>query len=700
MDNITKLDNLPKALRYLIVFLVVLFISFLCPNNVKFKYNFEKGMAWKYEDLIASFDFAIKKPGGDIDSDVEKLTAEFPPYYRLDQSIAKDSKAQFNANFDLQLEESKIGNQFDDVLNNSRKYRDFGNNYIDRIYNRGIIELNEIHQTKSKDFVINIVNGNTNLRYTLQRIPNVSKVNAWLTDSLYKSNLQEAEFLIPLLQNSFVSNVVYSDTLTNKFLNAELAAIPKTSGMVKKGQKIVSNNDIITDEIYQKLLSFKDQYSEEVSIKNSQLEVTAGYFILSALLMGVLLLFLQYNEPQIFTFFNRFIFILLWFVLYSYLIYMVESSGNLSSYLIPFCIVPIIIKNFYNERLALFIHIMIVLVASVLSSQGYQFTFTQIVAGIVAVLTTVETRYWSKFFISMGYILVTYVICYLGLSLIQEGSFTDIDYHQIPWFFLSVLLTFLAYPLIPLLERSFSFTSSITLAELSDMGNPLLKRLSIEAPGTLQHSLQVANLCEAAASKIGADALLVKVAALYHDIGKIKQPHYFIENQSGENPHNKINDLESAKIIIAHVTDGVEMAIKARIPNVLVDFIRTHHGTTRVEYFYRNHCDANPNIEVNEKLFRYDGPKPTSKEQSILLLADSLEAASKSLKTPTAEDINNLVDKIIAGKIAHGQLDNSELSFNEMETCKVEFKKLLKSIYHVRIEYPKDKKVEDEAVNS
>ncbi len=258
------------------------------------------------------------------------------------------------------------------------------------------------------------------------------------------------------------------------------------------------------------------------------------------------------------------------------------------------------------------------------------------------------------------------------------------------WFFLSVFLTLLAYPLIPLLERLFGFTSSITLVELSDMNRPLLRELAMKAPGTLQHSLQVANLAEAAARQIDANPLLVKVAALYHDVGKTLNPVYFIENQGARNPHEGISNLESAKIIIGHVTEGVKMARKYGLPKVLIDFIRTHHGTTLVEYFFRKHLKEHPEEQVDADQFRYPGPRPSTVEETILMLADSIEAACKSIKDPTEQDIDEQVDKIVAGKISKGQLEQSTMTFQELEECKKVFKKTMKSIHHVRIEYPEE----------
>ncbi|HQU58401.1 MAG TPA: HDIG domain-containing protein, partial [Saprospiraceae bacterium] len=544
---------------------------------------------------------------------------------------------------------------------------------------------------KGEGFVINVVRGNTTQPQTVENLLNVEKAKALLSDSLPYSRLAEPEFLYPILESLIAPNLIYNDTLSRRILEEEQSQIATFRGRVSKGELIVLKGGTITDDIYQKLVSFRQQYEEEVSVENSKWGVLAGYFILSSLIIGVFLLYVKLFAQPVFSRFNKLIFILLWLAVYSYLVYAVEQVSLLSVYMIPFCIVPIIIKTFYNDRLALFTHIIVVLLASFMTSLGFEFTFLQILAGMVVVLSSINTRDWSRFFYSIFSIFLAYGLGYLGLSLIQEGNLQAIDLNVFAWLFLSTFLTLLAYPLIPLMERFFGFTSAITLVELSDLNRPLLRELSRKAPGTMQHSLQVANLSEEAARKIGADSLLVKVAALYHDVGKTLQPAFFIENLPGKNPHEGLSELESAKILMNHVPEGVKMAKKARLPNLLIDFIRSHHGTTRVEYFYRNFVNEHPEVEVDESEFRYPGPRPRTKEETILMMADSIEAASKSLKNPTEADISDLVDKIVAGKITQGQFENSRMTFRELEDCKIVFKQLLKSVYHVRIEYPEEK---------
>ncbi len=687
----TTLQNLPQFFKYIFVVLVVIFISYLFPNNARFKYDFENGQSWRYEDLYAPFEFAILKPEDQVSREIEELKSRFSPYYEMDLNIVRDEKKSFWDSFNQQVEAVRSEGLYKNVLDQPNRYLNYGYRIIDFVYDNGVIELDEQHIGNEDQFVINLRKGNTTQQRTLQSFLNNDKIESIVTDSLFKSGLKEAEFLIPLLKDNFKPNVFYSEPLTQKFLDAQLGSVSGAKGMVRKDELIVQKDGVITDDINRKLLSFKAKYEHEISSKKSHLGVFIGYILLTSLIVGVFILYLQFHAKEVFKSFSQLIFMMMWLVVYSYLVFVVEINSNISAYMIPFCIVPIVIKIFYNDKLALFTHIVVVLIASFLSSLGYEFTFLQILAGIVAILANIQVRDWSRFFFSMLNIFLAYGIGYLGLSLIKSGSIESVDWSVYPWIFLNVFLTLLAYPLIPLLERLFGFTSSITLVELSDMNRPLLKELSIKAPGTLQHSLQVANLSEAAASKIGADQLLVKVAALYHDVGKTLNPTFFIENQSGESPHNQLTNLESAKIIIEHVTEGERLAKKNRLPQLLIDFIMTHHGTTRVEYFYRNFIKENPGKEFDESLFRYPGPRPSTKEQTILMLADSLEAASKSLKNPEEKDIDELADKIIAFKITNGQLEDSEITFEELEICKVEFKKLLKSINHIRIEYPEEK---------
>ena len=494
--------------------------------------------------------------------------------------------------------------------------------------------------------------------------------------------------------------IAQQDVLVDNLPNEQLGDNSQplvTAETIKEGTQIIANGQIINKPTMMALRAHQVAVDNNTLIPANWLNF-GGYLLLTCLAIGALILFCRIEFPRIYTSLNSLTFLLIWPVLFALLVYFIEKTNNLSSYMIPFCIVPIVVKTFFSDRLAIFHHVVIILIVSFISKLGYEFTFLQILAGIITVLIVSGIRYWNKFFSTILIIFGIYIAGYFGLSAIKANNFADLPWHNFGWLALASFLLLLAYPITPLLEKIFGFTSDISLAELSDMNKPLIKRMSIEAPGTLQHSLQVSNLSEAAADKIGANSMLIKAAALYHDIGKLANPAAFIENQAANNPHDTWNNFESAKAIINHVSDGVALAKKERLPKIIIDFILSHHGTTRVEYFYRNQKKADPEREFDESLFRYPGPLPKSKEETILMVADSLEAASKSLKGATAKDIDDLVDKIIAFKIDHGQFDESELTFEELEQCKEVFKSLLKSINHVRIEYPDE--VKNKAVDN
>ena len=606
--------------------------------------------------------------------------------------IQEEELNKIEQTFNAQLNQVQGNPKFDDLRNRTAQYLMLGKTLISEQYQNGIIAIANEHQQHTSPYTINILNGIELSQENLFDFSTVQEVNRHINDSLSKNNLANADFLIPVLATHIKPNLIYNDSISQAVKAEISASIAPTQGMVNKGELIIPRGGEINESTFQKLNSLKDQYEKNMMANRSRLLIFIGYFLLTSLIIGVFVLYLINFAPEIFNSTIKLISVFMWLIIYSYLVTAVESIDTLNTYLIPFCIVPIVIKTFYNARLALFTHIVVVLIASFISSQGYEFTFLTILAGIVVLLTDVNTRDWSRFFYAILFIFLTYGIGYFSLGLIQEGQLNEIDFSAYSWLVINVILTLLAYPLIPLLERFFGFTSSISLMELSDMNRPLLRKLALDAPGTLQHSLQVANLSEAAATAIGADALLVKVAALYHDVGKTQQPEFYIENQSGNNPHDHISDLDSAKIIIDHVNHGLEMAKKARLPKLITQFISSHHGTTRVEYFYRNYLKDHPNESVDEQIFRYPGPKPTTKEETILMLADSIEAACKSLKNPTEEDLTNLIDKIVSGKINSNQLSESTISFQELAVCKATFQQIMKSVHHVRIEYPEEQK--------
>lgn len=677
------------TLQHLFIVGIIVFISVLFPTHTRFKYSYEVGQIWNYEDLVAPFDFAIKKPDRVLKAETDSILADFSPFYRVDDSVSVHSSRNFEARFNRQLKNLEAG-QFKDLRRNPQQYLNFGTQFLQKSYQRGVVELDPSHQTEDKNFVVHLLKGTTSEERTLNQLYNSQRVNAIILDTLQHSGLPDADFLYAVLEECIQPNVTYDKLNSEQARSEMLNGIIKFNGMVRKGELIVPRFGAISATVQLKLESLKEHYEEEIAQRSWGIYL--GYFLLTGLVIGLFAAFLFLFCRPLFQNWYELTFIFAWFPLFAYLVFIISRIDALSVYIIPFGIVPILVKTFYDKWLALFTHLMIVLLATFLSSSGFEFAFLQTLVGVVILLTNVDTRDWNQFFFTIFYMFLAAALGYLGLSLVQQGSFRGIDLSMFNWIFLSTFLTLLANPLVPLLERMFGYTSSMGLAELSDLNRPLLQELALKAPGTLQHSLQVANLAEAAARRIGANHLLVRVAALYHDIGKMHKPEYFIENQAGSNPHDQIPYRESAHVIIEHVTRGVEMAKQYRLPKILIDFIWTHHGTTLVEYFYRKEQDAHPGEVVNEAEFCYPGPKPRSKEESILMLADSLEAAAKaSLKSPAPGDIQNLVERIIAGKVAKKQLEDSALTFNDLEKCKTVFLQILRSVYHARIEYPAEK---------
>ncbi len=701
-----SLNTIPHIVRISMLGMLVLFVSLLFPTNLDFDYDFEQGKRWKHADLKAPFDFPIQKTADEIAQERAAIMTQSTPYYRWDKEVALFQEQKFVSEFNKQWPYYTPTDST--VTMDSLAYINFGRGVLAHIYSKRLIEIEEEHLARGDGFVFELLDGNIDLgEYTANDVLTPSAAMQILVDTLYlvEEELTESKFLLNILEPILeTANITFDSVVTDKSREDAFKNISPYRGMVKAGESIITRDRLIDSITYSQLVSYKKKYNQEINQNKNSLLIYLGYLALTTALIAIFAFFMQFYAPKVFFNLQHLSLILLMVAGYSYLAYIVNGIYILDLYVIPFCIIPIIIINFFSAELALFTHIVTILLVSMLLSLDYNFILIQILVGMVTVVTKLKTRRLSDFFVSLSYIGLAYAAGFLSLEIMHAGTVFPIlsangvvieegvRFYILGWILFNVFLTLLSYPLIPLLEKFFGLTSDITLVELADLDNPLLKQLSLEAPGTLQHSLQVANLSEAAAKAIGGNALLIKVAALYHDIGKVANPQYYIENQNQENPHEKLSHLESAQMILSHVTEGEKMAKKHRLPSVLIDFILTHHGTTRVEFFYRMYQKENPDLTVDPADFTYPGPKPSTKEQAILMLADSLEAASKSLKSPTETDINNLVENIIKGKIDMGQLQDTNLSFKELEVVKTVLKKLLKNINHVRIGYPDEDK--------
>ena len=677
--------------RILLGVTAVVLISLLYPNNLSFPYQFELNQTWQYADLAAPYDIPILKREERLESDRQAVIENLTPVYRRDAEVARRAREAYIRDFSVALDSAEARETYAGLRAQPEAHRLYGLGILDRIYQRGIVRLRTEDEARAgMASVIQIVDGSEVATRTIGQVfTTPGRARQWLTDSLLYTRLAAPDFLVPLLEDKLEYNTFYNDSLTNRLREQSLQAVSPFDGLVQQSDVLVRQGEVISESVYQKLTSYRRLYNDNLQGTASYFSVIGGYAILVGLVILLLFLYLRTFFPLVYVRSKNLVFILIWPLIYALLVRSIELAPGWSAYVVPFCIVPIVMRIFFTERLAFFTHVAVVLIASFLTSLGYPFTFLSIMAGVVVIIMDIDTRDWSRFFSSLLLLFVYYLFGYIGIQLVQGASFLTLNYFDLLWLALNVFLVLLAYPLIPLLERFFGLISPITLVELNDMNRPLLERLARQASGTWQHSLNVANLAERVASEIGINSLLVRTAALYHDIGKLKNPEYFIENQTGPNPHDRITALESAKIIIDHVAEGVRLAKAAGLPGVIIDFIRTHHGTTRAEYFYRQHIKDHPEREVDEPQFRYDGPLPTTREQTVLMLADSVEAASKSLKQPTEEELYDLIDTIIRGKLTTGQLEQSRLSFRELEILRRIFRSVLKSSHHLRIAYPK-----------
>lgn len=675
-----------ELLKYGLMALCVITIIYVLPKGRKFKYEFEKGSPWMHERLIAPFDFAIEKTTEEYEQEKKNRLRQLLPYYRVERG--KDTLAlnRFQRNFET-LWQSKYATTLPQ-LNAKLNSKKVGEDFIRGVYKSGIIDVHHSRSSVNTHHEIFVIDGKHVSMSSLDRHYTLNSAFKILRQKLARQPNTDTLLVFSAMQNALVENIFLDEYFTQKAFEEELNTIALNKGMVRKGETIIEMGDLIDVDHYRILESLKNEYDKRLGILGNKYIVGLGQGLLVTLMFVLLMVFLSTFRKDIYSD-NRKMFIILLIVTSMLMVLSWALRIKLPSlYLIPYCIVPIIIRVIFDTRLALYIHLLVVIIAGFFVPNGYEFIFLQITAGMVAINSIKTLLKRAQFLISAVLIYLTYLIGFIGISVIHEGSFLNIQWINLTWFMLSVILSLLAYPLIYAFEKLFGITTEVTLMEYTNTNHALLRELSYKAPGTFQHSLQVANLAEAAIFEIGGNALLVRVGALYHDIGKIESPQYFIENQQkGVNPHDDLPYEESAKIIIRHVYAGVELASKYQLPKEIIDFIRTHHGNTRVDYFYHSFLKNYPEKSINENVFRYPGPIPFSKETAVLMLADSVEAASRSLKEPTAQSINDLVERVIDYKINQQQLINSDISVKEIYRIKQLFKEMLMSIYHVRIDY-------------
>ena len=612
-----------------------------------------------------------------LDQERESIKRNAVPFFDLDPDIPLTALQEFSVLLDLSYQDSAWATP-------KKKVKQLGLNLVNKLYKNGV--LGGSGDNYLPEQLINLRVNNQVRQTVFSRVVQREELQELSVKEL-ESLPEISEVMRQIIATVVKPNLTFNAALTEASVQELLGDINPNIGVVEKGARIIAKGEVVEGEKFDKLNSLREQFQSQVWSQSNYNWLVFGYSMLVSLVFMMLYLFLRKYRPEIFDHNTKVSFIFINILLMIFVTTLVIKLDAAYVYLIPLCILPIVLKSFFDARLGLFVHVLTVLLLGFIVPNSFEFMFLQIIAGIVTILTVSELSKRANLFISVGQITGIYILGYLSFFIIQEGSLNRIALENFAYFMICGLITLFAFPLIYVYERIFGLVSEVSLLELSNTNTPLLKELSDRAPGTFHHSLNVANLAEAAAQEIGANSMLVRVGALYHDIGKMNNPTNFTENQV--NSINTLNDLEpkeSARIIVGHVIKGIELARKQKLPERIIDFIRTHHGTNLVYYFYKKELDAQGSAD--EKDYRYPGPKPFSRETAILMMADSVEAASKSLKDPTSNKINSFVENIIDLQMEQGQFANANITFKEIGQIKKVLKKKLTNMYHLRVAYP------------
>lgn len=649
-------------------------IVYLLPKAPHFPYDLSelKGKVWQHENFVAPFDFAVEKSKEELEAEKALTIQNQEPCYLLNEQTAEQTKKEFAGRW------SQVKTTSDVRTQNTGAFYD----WLDSLYSRGIIKRHAGHQQ------ILYIKGSYGQDMHVRDFPDVLQA-----DTLLRQKMEELR-LEPSLREAAAAvvlqpNLVYDSAYTWRMRMQELEGLALTRGGKSKGQTIIREGDVVTEERYEELLSLQAAYTVQGGGSKSWV-ITLGQGVLVISCLVILFIFLRLFRRETLGSDTKVMSILIMMVLMVMMSRIPAVFITVPLLALPFCILPVVMRAFFDTRTALFTHLltMFMITMSVPDKQ-YDFIFIQVIAGIASIFSIVNMRNRSQIFFSVVIIFSAYAAIWTGLQTVEEGTLVVPDYKPLLYFAFSAFLVLLAYPLIFIFEKLFGFVSDVTLLELSDTNHPLLRELASKAPGTFQHSLQISNLAEEAIHRIGGNALLVRTGALFHDIGKADMPMYFIENKVGDvNPHDELSFEESARIIISHVEIGIEKAKAARLPDAVIDFIRTHHGTTNTAYFLTMYKKNNPEQEINEELFRYPGPIPFSKETAVVMMADAVEAASRSLARYDLAAIDDLVDRIIGHQVEQEQFNNADITLRDIAQIKIIFKKKLRSIYHVRLAYP------------
>lgn len=664
------------ATKTVLVCITVAIIVWFLPRNEGRMYRYDVGKPWMYGSVIAKFDFPIYKTDEAIKHEQDSLLKHFQPYYSLNPLIEKKQVERF-------LHDYEQG-----INGLPKEYVGIVAKQMQEIYQMGIINTNEYNNIfKDSTSMIRFVSGKN--AKSLKVSSFYSTIAAY--EHIFANEKLAAQRAILSrcnLNNYIEANIVYDKEKSDAEKNDLLSSIPLASGMVMSGQKIIDRGEIVNDYTCRVLNSFDKEMKRRSSTQDEIMTTFIGQilFVLILVMMftSYLTLFRKdyFEKPRSITMLYTMI------TLFPILVSMMMKHNFFSVYIIPFAMAAIFVRVFMDSRTAFITHVTMILICAAAVKYQYEFIIVQLASGLVAIYSLRELSKRSQIFITAILVTISSCIVYLALQLMQDNQVFNIDPSMYTYFIINGIFLLLSYPMMYLIEKMFGFISNVTLFELSNTNKGLLRNLSEIAPGTFQHSITVGNLAAEIANRIHANSLLVRTGALYHDIGKMTNPVFFTENQAGVNPHDQLSDLESAQIIISHVTEGLKLAEKFNLPGIIKDFISTHHGTGLTKYFYINYCNEHPDEQVDKEMFQYPGPNPFTREQAIQMMADTVEAASRSLNEYTEESISTLTNKLIDSQVADGFFRECPITFRDIALAKSVLIERLKSIYHTRISYP------------
>ncbi len=678
-----KLSFRDLSYRALLFLGTVAVIVYFLPRDGKFNYQFDVNKPWKYGQLMATFDFPIYKDDDVVKREQDSLMRTFQPYYKLQADVEKSAASRLKEDYHKTLK---------GILPSADYVRHIEKT-LKEVYTSGIIGSEDIEklQKDSTRFIKVIENKDANSREA-DGILTVKEAYEYLisADTVhYRRNiLRQCD-----LNNYLTPNLLFDSLRTETAYKEMLGNYSWANGVVQSGQKIIDRGEIVSPETYRILESLRKESLQRSESLSQKRIILAGQVLFVGIWILFFMLYLHLFRKDYYARRGELSLIFILIVFYCVVTALMVANNFYNVYIIPYAMLPILIRVFLDSRTAFFTHIITILICSITLRFPHEFILTQAAAGMVAIFSLRELSQRSQLFRTAFAVFLTYAVLYFAFELITENDLSKLNMRMYTYFVINGVLLLFAYPLLFLLEKTFGFTSNVTLVELSNINNDLLRQLSETVPGTFQHSMQVANLAAEAAIRIGAKSQLVRTGALYHDIGKMENPAFFTENQSANlNPHKSLSYEQSAQIVISHVPDGLKLAEKYNLPKVIKEFISTHHGRGKTKFFYISWKNEHPGEEPNNELFTYPGPNPSSKEMAILMMADAVEAASRSLPEYTEESISNLTDKIIDSQVDEGYFKECPITFKDIAVVKSVFKEKLKTIYHTRISYPELKK--------